>query len=89
MLYGDIGLPQACKQWGTSNTPNGNASMTIFPIAFTNFYRIIVTGSLSWTDSVFNQNINFLNDYENRLTGCAFRTSGIDKPAGIYIAIGT
>ena len=58
-------------------------------IAFTNFYRIIVTGSLSWTDSVFNQNINFLNDYENRLTGCAFRTSGIDKPAGIYIAIGT
>ena len=76
-------------QWGTSSVPSGNASIATFPIAFTNFYKIIVTGSLTWTDSVFNQTINFLNDYENRLTGCVFRTSGTDKPAGIYIAIGS
>lgn len=75
-------------QWGNSSIPSSNASMVTFPIAFTNFYKIIVTGSLTWTDSVFNQTINFLNDYENRLIGCAFRTSGTDKPAGIYIAIG-
>ena len=76
------------KQWGTSSIPSGNASMVTFPIAFKNFYKIVVTGSLTLTDSIYNQTINFLNDYENRLTGCAFRTSGIDKPAGIYIAIG-
>lgn len=81
-------LGDAIIQWGTSSIPNGNLSMIVFPITFTNFYKVITTGSLSWTDGVFNQVINFLNDYENRLTGCALRTSGIDKPAGIYIAIG-
>ena len=88
-MYLENGYQSVAEQWGTSSIPSGNASIVTFPIAFTNFYKIIVTGSLTWTDSVFNQTINFLNDYENRLTGCAFRTSGTDKPAGIYIAIGS
>ena len=76
------------KQWGNSNTPAANASSIIFPIAFTKFYKIIATGNLTMSDSVFTQTVNYLTDYGNELSSCFFRTSGIDKPACSYITIG-
>lgn len=78
----------AIKQWGDTPTPAGNLTTASFPIAYSIWYKVFITSSLTTGDADFNQSISYLNNYTNSLFGCAFRTSGYDKPAGMYLAIG-
>ena len=74
--------------WGETNLPSNNISQTYFPVSFNIAYRILVTGSVSFDDTDYGQQINYLYNYNNALNQCFFRTNYANKPGAMFVAIG-
>lgn len=82
------GLQSEYRQWVSTNTPGGNASSAVLPIAYTQWYKIVATGVVDSSDADFKQTVAVLGDYNMSLQSFALRTSGQDKPAAFCITVG-